>query len=138
MPSVLRLEPMRLATGNVIRMAAGDLIPESQVVVANGAGQKMVRAVIRGEKQVLSVTQRLWRLSGAAAAAGDAPPPAEPRVGRAAAGKKRKGRRGRAEEDANKENGDTNGVADSSSSKPLRLLHGMCGSGEVLSRSLDK
>lgn len=62
LPVSLRVEPMRFATGEAVKMTAGDSIPETSLVVMSGGGQKLVRSFYNGEKQTLGVTQRLWWL----------------------------------------------------------------------------
>lgn len=62
MPSSLRLEPMRLATGNAVHVMAGATLPATSVTVLNGAGQHVIRGFLAGEKHSFSVVQRLWRL----------------------------------------------------------------------------
>lgn len=62
MPSSLRLEPIRLATGNAVELTAGASIPATGVTVLNGSGQHVIRGFLAGEKQSFSVVQRLWRL----------------------------------------------------------------------------
>jgi hypothetical protein len=75
LPSSLRIEPMKLCTGAVVDMAAGDTIPDTDVVVLSGAGQKLSRALLGGQKQQLKVLQQLYYLgpqapAGAGAGAG--------------------------------------------------------------------
>ena len=60
MATSLRIEPMRLATGQVLEFVAGDTVPEASVSVLNGSGQRMLKTAFTNEKVV--VTQRLWRL----------------------------------------------------------------------------
>ena len=62
MPSALRLEPLKLATGKVLECAAGDTLPETTLSILNGAGQRMTKGQFGGERAALVVTQRLWRL----------------------------------------------------------------------------
>lgn len=59
LPSVLRIEPMKLTTGN-LTVTAGDSVPESSVSIVNGHGAKLSKAFFNGEKQSLTVIQRLW------------------------------------------------------------------------------
>ena len=66
-PCGLQLEPMRLATGNAVQLAAGASLPETAVAVVNGAGQRMIRGTLGGERVAFAVVQRLWRLEGAPA-----------------------------------------------------------------------
>ena len=66
-PCGLQLEPMRLATGNAVQLAAGASLPETAVAAVNGAGQRMVRGTLGGERAAFTVVQRLWRLEGAPA-----------------------------------------------------------------------
>ena len=61
-PSSLRLEPIRLATGNAVELTAGASIPATGVTVLNGSGQHVIRGFLAGEKQSFSIVQRLWRL----------------------------------------------------------------------------
>jgi hypothetical protein len=82
LPSSLRIEPMKFGTGTVLEMAAGDVIPDTDVVVLSAAGQRLAKALIAGQKQHLRVAQQLYYLgpsrqqgaggAGAAAAAGGA------------------------------------------------------------------
>lgn len=70
MPTRLALEPMRLATGNAVALAAGAALPETDVAILSGAGARLVRGALGGERrQAFSITQRLWRLLPAAAGA---------------------------------------------------------------------
>ena len=62
-PASLALEPAGLATDKTLDMAAGAVIPETSIIVLNGAGHCLVKAVLAGEKHALSVTQCLWKLS---------------------------------------------------------------------------
>ncbi|GFR47072.1 hypothetical protein Agub_g8759, partial [Astrephomene gubernaculifera] len=81
LPSSLRLEPLRLASGRRVDVAVGEALPETTVSLHNAAGQRMTRAFLLGQKVALRVQQRLVYLgprrpsaycSGAAAsAAGD-------------------------------------------------------------------
>ena len=67
MPARLALEPMRLATGNAVALDAGATLPETTVAVLSGAGARLVRGALGGERrQAFSITQRLWRLAPAA------------------------------------------------------------------------
>lgn len=69
MPARLALEPMRLATGNAVALDAGATLPETTVAVLSGAGARLVRGALGGERrQAFSVTQRLWRLAPAGVA----------------------------------------------------------------------
>lgn len=61
LPSVLRIEPIKLTTGKTM-VKAGEAIPESSVSIVNGHGAKLTKAFFNGEKQSLSVVQRLWLL----------------------------------------------------------------------------
>jgi hypothetical protein len=74
MPSSLRLEPMRFATGNAVEMVAGSAIPGTTVTVVNGSGQPLVRGTLAGQRLSFSVVQRLWLLGGGSA--GVSPPDA--------------------------------------------------------------
>ena len=47
-----------------ITVTAGHTISEASITVLNGHGSKLVRAFVAGDKQALTVTQRLWRLIG--------------------------------------------------------------------------
>lgn len=67
LPTALRLEPMKFATGQVVELSAGDAVPETSVAVMNAGGQRLVRSFYNGEKQSLAVTQRLWLLPEAGA-----------------------------------------------------------------------
>ena len=70
----MALEPMRLATGNAVALDAGATLPETTVAVLSGAGARLVRGALGGERrQAFSITQRLWRLAPAAAP-GERPP----------------------------------------------------------------
>ena len=62
MPCSLQLEPMRLATGNAVELAAGSSIPETGVAVLGGGAQRMTRGLVGGEKAAFAVVQRLWRV----------------------------------------------------------------------------
>lgn len=65
-PARLALEPMRLATGNAVALDAGATLPETTVAVLSGAGARLVRGALGGERrQAFSITQRLWRLAPA-------------------------------------------------------------------------
>ena len=67
MPARLALEPMRLATGNVVALDAGAALPETTVAVLSGADVRLVRGALGGERrQAFSITQRLWRVGPAA------------------------------------------------------------------------
>lgn len=77
LPSSLRIEPMKFGTGTVLEMAAGDVIPDTDVVVLSAAGQRLAKALIAGQKQHLRVAQQLYylgpsRQQGAGGAAGGA------------------------------------------------------------------
>lgn len=65
-PSVLSVEPLKLASGRSLQLAAGEAVPSSSVIVRNAAGQRLTKAFLEGQKQQLSVLQRLWRLTEAA------------------------------------------------------------------------
>ncbi len=62
-----------LCTGAVVEMAAGDTIPNTDVVVLSGAGQKLSRALLGGQKQQLKVVQQLYYLGPQPPAAAAAP-----------------------------------------------------------------
>ena len=64
-PSSLRLEPIRLATGNAVELTAGASIPATGVTVLNGSGQHVIRGFLAGDKHSFSIVQRLWRLTPA-------------------------------------------------------------------------
>ena len=53
---------MRLATGNAVELTAGSPIPPTTVGVVNGGGQQITRCQLAGQKQSLSIVQRLLRL----------------------------------------------------------------------------
>lgn len=63
-PASLRLDPMRFATGALTKLAVGASLPDTSIAVLNGAGQRLSRAFLGGQKTALAVTQRLWRLNG--------------------------------------------------------------------------
>lgn len=63
LPNALRLEPMRLASGGVLTLPAGSGLPETTVSVMNGAGNKVVKALIGGQRQQLKVVSNLHSLS---------------------------------------------------------------------------
>ncbi len=67
-PSSLRLEPIRLATGNAVELTAGATIPATGVTVLNGSGQHVIRGFLAGDKLSFSIVQRLWRLTPASGA----------------------------------------------------------------------
>jgi hypothetical protein len=66
----MRIEPLRLAAGGVVSLAAGSSLPETSVSVVNGAGVKITRALIGGTRQTLRVvriilrSQRNWPMLG--------------------------------------------------------------------------
>ena len=62
---MLSVEPLKLASGRSLQLAAGEAVPSSSVIVRNGAGQRLTKAFLEGQKQQLSVLQRLWRLTEA-------------------------------------------------------------------------
>jgi hypothetical protein len=107
---------MRFATGEALEFAAGDAVPDAIVAVLSGAGQRLVRAHVGGERVALTVTQRLWKLpaggaavpeNGSAGRAGDdAAGAEEAAAARRAAKKARRGGRRAARAD---ENADDNG-----------------------------
>ena len=53
---------MRFGAGQALEFAAGADIPETSISVVTGAGQRVTRAQLGGQKLGLVVTQRLWRL----------------------------------------------------------------------------
>jgi hypothetical protein len=55
LPSSLRLEPLKLASGGVLQLAAGAALPESTAEVVNGLGQRLSRSFFNGHKQALRV-----------------------------------------------------------------------------------
>ncbi len=62
-PSVLTIEPAKLAPGNTQTIVASEAIPESKVAVGNAAKQLgLVKAYLGGQKTPLTIVQRLWRL----------------------------------------------------------------------------
>ena len=63
---MLSVEPLKLAAGRSLQLAAGEAVPSSSVIVRNAAGQRLTKAFLEGQKQQLSVLQRLWRLTEAA------------------------------------------------------------------------
>ena len=63
---MLSVEPLKLVSGRSLQLAAGEAVPSSSVIVRNAAGQRLTKAFLEGQKQQLSVLQRLWRLTEAA------------------------------------------------------------------------
>lgn len=61
---------MRFAVGESMEFTAGDDIPETALSVVTGAGQRVTKAHMGGQKQNLAVTQRLWKLPEGEEAAG--------------------------------------------------------------------
>ncbi|KAG2443092.1 hypothetical protein HYH02_009506 [Chlamydomonas schloesseri] len=59
LPSVLKLEPLRLASGRRLDMAVGEPVPETTVAVCTAAGQRLTRTFLQGQKVSLRVQQRL-------------------------------------------------------------------------------
>lgn len=57
LPAALRVEPLHLAAGGVVSLAAGSRLPETSVSVVNGAGVKITRALIGGARQALHVVR---------------------------------------------------------------------------------
>eukprot|EP00887_Chlorella_sp_A99_P005757 scaffold1.g5757.t1 len=106
--STLRLEPMRFAAGQAQELAAAESILETTATVLNGAGQRMTKAALGGERIV--VVQRLWRLPAEAAAPVEeaAPPPAK---------RQRKGRKGSRGKTQRDENAEPEGTGDGGDAK---------------------
>uniref|UniRef100_A0A1D2ABE5 SMCHD1 ribosomal S5 domain-containing protein n=1 Tax=Auxenochlorella protothecoides TaxID=3075 RepID=A0A1D2ABE5_AUXPR len=94
-PACLRLEPLKLAARGGLRCVAGDTLPDTQVLVVSGSGQRLTRVLLGGSRQTLKVTQTLWRLAKSAtpAQAPASPPPLGP-AQREAGGKRWRRRRG--------------------------------------------
>ncbi|GLC56261.1 hypothetical protein PLESTB_001085700 [Pleodorina starrii] len=59
LPSSLRLEPLRFASGRRVDVAVGEVLPETSVAICNAAGQRLTRAFLQGQKVALRVRQRL-------------------------------------------------------------------------------
>ena len=57
MPSSLSIEPIKLASGELVRLEAGSILPETAVYVLNIVGAKITAAHIAGQRQLLCVTQ---------------------------------------------------------------------------------
>eukprot|EP00878_Enallax_costatus_P041686 GHUV01048542.1.p1 GENE.GHUV01048542.1~~GHUV01048542.1.p1 ORF type:complete len:109 (+),score=22.38 GHUV01048542.1:587-913(+) len=55
LPQSLRLEPMRLAAGSILSLPAGSGLPETSISVMNGAGNKIVKALVAGHRQQLKM-----------------------------------------------------------------------------------
>lgn len=74
---------------------AGDTLPDTQVLVVSGSGQRLTRVLLGGSRQTLKVTQTLWRLAKSATPtqAPASPPPLGP-AQREAGGKRWRRRRG--------------------------------------------
>ncbi|GBF97420.1 hypothetical protein Rsub_09586 [Raphidocelis subcapitata] len=62
LPSSLRIEPLKLASGGVLQLAAGATLPESTAEVVSGTGQRLSRALYSGHRQSLRVVQTLYYL----------------------------------------------------------------------------
>ena len=60
---MLCLEPAALGSGRSLQLAAGEALPATSIVMRNAAGKRMTKAFLGGQKQQLSVLQRLWRLT---------------------------------------------------------------------------
>ncbi|KAK9820414.1 hypothetical protein WJX72_010046 [[Myrmecia] bisecta] len=70
-PKVVREDGGAHANGKVavrplpaeaLQLVAGDSLPETSITLLNGAKQRIVRALIGGQKRSLVVVQNLWRL----------------------------------------------------------------------------
>eukprot|EP00198_Chlamydomonas_reinhardtii_P012225 XP_001701562.1 predicted protein [Chlamydomonas reinhardtii] len=59
LPSAIKLEPLRLASGRRLDMAVGEPVPETTVAICNAAGQRLTRTFLQGQKVSLRVQQRL-------------------------------------------------------------------------------
>ncbi|GLI61005.1 hypothetical protein VaNZ11_003267, partial [Volvox africanus] len=59
LPSSLRLEPIRFASGRRVDIAVGEVLSETTVTICNAAGQRLTRAILQGQKVALRVRQRL-------------------------------------------------------------------------------
>lgn len=55
LPAGFRFEPLHLAKGGVVALTAGSVLPETSVSVVNGAGNRVVKALIAGQRQQLKV-----------------------------------------------------------------------------------
>ena len=55
LPAGFRFEPLHLAKGDVVALTAGSVLPETSVSVVNGAGSRVVKALIAGQRQHLKV-----------------------------------------------------------------------------------
>ena len=74
----MSIEPLKLAPGNSLELQVGEAVPAAELLVLDGHRRRITRAFMGGQMQALEVTQRLWRLTGSAAA----PPPPELAAGR--------------------------------------------------------
>ncbi|GIL94923.1 hypothetical protein Vretimale_1033 [Volvox reticuliferus] len=59
LPSSLRLEPIRFASGRRVDTAVGEVLSETTVTICNAAGQRLTRTFLQGQKLALRVRQRL-------------------------------------------------------------------------------
>jgi hypothetical protein len=59
LPASFRFEPLNLAKGGVVTLPAGSGLPETSISVVNGAGNRVVKSLIGGQRQQLKVVSRL-------------------------------------------------------------------------------
>ncbi|EFJ52379.1 hypothetical protein VOLCADRAFT_86759 [Volvox carteri f. nagariensis] len=59
LPSSMRLEPIRFASGRRVDVSVGEVLPETTVALCNAAGQRLTRTFLQGQKVALRVRQRL-------------------------------------------------------------------------------